>query len=132
MKKYHVKGPLNVLLLKYGQQNLDQASMEYRSSHPEVFLVKGVLKFCSKFTGEHPCRNMISIKLLRNFIEITLRHGCSPVNLLHIFRTPLGGYFWEYFHFRGNVVKQINSNIFLTSLLILLCNEDQLSVLTYQ
>ena len=24
-----------------------------------------------------------------NFIEITLRHGCSPVNLLHNFRTPL-------------------------------------------
>ena len=23
-----------------------------------------------------------------NFIEITLRQGCSPVNLLHIFRTP--------------------------------------------
>ena len=22
------------------------------------------------------------------FIEITIRHGCSPVNLLHIFRTP--------------------------------------------
>ena len=27
----------------------------YRSSHPEVFLGKGVLKICSKFTGEHPC-----------------------------------------------------------------------------
>ena len=26
--------------------------------------------------------------MLCNFIEITLRHGCSPVNLLHIFRTP--------------------------------------------
>ena len=25
------------------------------------------------------------IALLCNFIEITLRHGCSPVNLLHIF-----------------------------------------------
>ena len=25
---------------------------------------------------------------LRNLIEITLRHGCSPANLLHIFRTP--------------------------------------------
>ena len=24
-----------------------------------------------------------------NFIEIVLRHGCSPVNLLHIFRTPI-------------------------------------------
>ena len=23
-----------------------------------------------------------------NFIEITLRHGCSPVNLLHDFRKP--------------------------------------------
>ena len=23
-----------------------------------------------------------------NFIEIILRHGCSPVNLLHIFRRP--------------------------------------------
>ena len=28
------------------------------------------------------------VALLCNFIEIALRHGCSPVNLLHIFRTP--------------------------------------------
>ena len=27
-------------------------------------------------------------KVARNFIEITLRHGCSHVNLLHIFRIP--------------------------------------------
>ena len=27
-------------------------------------------------------------KVACNFIEITLWHGCSPVNLLHIFRTP--------------------------------------------
>ena len=46
----------------------------------EVFLRKVALKICSKFTGEHP--------YLRNFIEITLRHGCSLVNLLYIFRTP--------------------------------------------
>ena len=26
--------------------------------------------------------------MVANFIEIALRHGCSPVNLLHIFRTP--------------------------------------------
>ena len=38
--------------------------------------------------------------LLCNFIEITPRHGCPPVNLLHIFlehrflRTPLGGCFY--------------------------------------
>ena len=61
-----------------------------RSSHPEVFLGKGVLKIRSKFTREHPCRRATSSKLqlLWNFIEIALRHGCSPVNLLHIFRTP--------------------------------------------
>ena len=46
------------------------------------------MKICSKITGEHPCRSVILIKLQSNFIEITLRHGCSPVNLLHIFRTP--------------------------------------------
>ena len=58
------------------------------NSHPEVFLGKVVLKICSKFTGEHPCRSVISIKLQSNFIEIALWHGCSPVNLLLIFRTP--------------------------------------------
>ena len=54
-----------------------------------VPLRKGVLKICSNFTGEHPWLSMISIKLQSNFIEIALRHGCSPVNLLHIFRIPL-------------------------------------------
>ena len=28
------------------------------------------------------------INLLCGFIEIALRHGCSPVNLLHVFNTP--------------------------------------------
>ena len=57
--------------------------------HPDVFLGKGVLKICSKFTGEHPYRGVISIKLLCNFIAITVRQGCSPVSLLHIFGTRL-------------------------------------------
>ena len=50
-----------------------------RSSRSEVF--------SNKFTGEHPRRIVISIKLLCNFIEITLRHGCSPVNLLYTVKT---------------------------------------------
>ena len=58
-----------------------------RSIRPEVFLENGVLKICSKFTGQHPFRSAISIKLLSNFIEITLRNEFSTVNLLHIFRT---------------------------------------------
>ena len=65
-----------------------QKLLPFRSSCPEVFLIKGVLKTCSKFAGDHPSRSVISIKLLCNFIEITFWHGCSPVNLLHISRTP--------------------------------------------
>ena len=60
----------------------------YRSNCPEAFLRKIVLKICSKFTEDHPCRSVISIKLICNFIVITLRHCCSPVNFLNIFRTP--------------------------------------------
>ena len=58
-----------------------------RSNSLDAFVGKGVLKICSKFTGEHPCQSVISIKLKVNFIEIALWHGFSLVNLLHIFRT---------------------------------------------
>ena len=59
-----------------------------RSNSPEVLLGKGVLKICSRFTRGHLCRSVISIKVFWDFFEIALRHGCSPVNLLRIFRTP--------------------------------------------
>ena len=64
------------------------SSVNLRSRHTEVLLGKGVLKRCSQLTGEHPCQRVISIQLLCNFIEVALRHGCSPVTLLHIFRRP--------------------------------------------
>ena len=71
-----------------GQLSTTYERVLFRSSHPGVLLEKGVLKICRKFTEEHPCRSAISIKLLCNFIKITLQHGFSPVYLLHIFRTP--------------------------------------------
>ena len=88
---------LNLLSCRFCLKN---SSRYIRSSGPEVFLRKGVLKPCSKFTGEQPCLSVISIKFQRNFIEITLRHGCSLVIFLHIFRTPfrkntLDGFFWR-------------------------------------
>ena len=58
-----------------------------RSSHPRVFLGKGVLKICSKFTREHPWWNAILIKMQGKIFKMTLRHECSPLNLLYIFRT---------------------------------------------
>ena len=49
------------------QQQEVPLSTNYRSSHPGVFLGKGVLKICSKFTGEHSCRSVISVKLKSHF-----------------------------------------------------------------
>ena len=82
IKRYLLPSLREILILK------QLLPISCRSSHPELFLGKGVLKICSKFKGEHPCRSAISIKLQSNFTEITLRYGCSPVNLRHIFRTP--------------------------------------------
>ena len=64
----------------------------FRSSNPEVLLEKSVLK---KYRRT-PIPKCVSIKLQSNFIEISLRHGCFPVNLLHFSEhifvgTPLGG-----------------------------------------
>ena len=80
--------------------------------------IKGVMKIWSKFTGEHPCQSAISIKLFSNFIEIALRHGCSPVNLLHIILflgTPLGDCFYIY-QFPGFVKSSWGATFLQTSL----------------
>ena len=42
-----------------GSNCLLERGWNNRSSHPEVFLGKGVLKIWSKFTGKHPCRSAI-------------------------------------------------------------------------
>ena len=60
----------------------------YRQKQP----LRGILrKMCSENMQQiyrrHPCRSATSMKLLCNSVEIALQHGCSPVNLLHIFRT---------------------------------------------
>ena len=66
----------------------------------------GVLrKRCSEtmqqISGEHPCWSAISIKMRSKFIEITLRHGRSPVILLDIFRT----------HFLKNTSRRLLMNV---------------------
>ena len=60
---------------------------QQKQSSRESVLKKKRSEICSKFIGEHPCQSVILIKLLFNFIEIALWHGCSSVVLLHIFRT---------------------------------------------
>ena len=61
-----------------------------RNNPTEPFLGKGLLKVCSQFIPEHPCRSVISINLLCSFIQIVLWRKCSPVNLWNISRTIRG------------------------------------------
>ena len=62
----------------------------YEQKKPSIgILIRRCSENMQQICRKQRCRRVISIKLLCNFIEITLRHGCSPVNLLHIFRTAL-------------------------------------------
>ena len=54
-----------------------------RCSHKTVFW-----KYAANLQDNTHAEVRFQIKLLCNFIEIALRHGFSPVNLLPIFRTP--------------------------------------------
>ena len=45
-----------------------------------MFLGKSVLKICSKFTGEYPCRSVISIKLQAKVPEEQLWTAASVTN----------------------------------------------------
>ena len=75
-----------------------------RSSRPEMFLRKGVLKVCSKFIGEHPCRRVFPIKLdelwaqLCYFFALQTRKG----------KDTLWNFSFKTFHeiqFQGHFVK---------------------------
>ena len=64
-----------------------------RSSHPYMFLGKGVLKICSTFTGQHPCLSAISIKLLKICSKFTGEHQCRSAIAIKLLATLLKSYF---------------------------------------
>ena len=51
-----------------------RVSKMFRGCSPEVFVGKGILKIWSKFTGEHPCRSVTSIKLFKVHTLLCLIH----------------------------------------------------------
>ena len=58
-----------------------------RTPMPKCDFIKVARKRCSE-NMQQIYRRTFMPKCDFNFIEIALRHGCSPVNLLHIFKTP--------------------------------------------
>ena len=65
----------------------------FRSSRPDVFCKKGVLKNLTKLTGKHRCQSVFFNKVtgLRpaTLSKKRLWHRCFPVNFVKFLRTPL-------------------------------------------
>ena len=88
----------------------------YRSSRPEVFCKKGVLKNFTKFTGKHLCQSLFFNKVagLRpaTLLKKRLWHRCFPVNFVKFLRTPF------YIEHLWRLLLTFNMN---TSLDLVLC-----------
>ena len=105
LRKYIMKGwSLKILKIKlrkvlflYQKKKLLQQALSKKKKKYQKQLSRGVLtKRYSENMQQIYRRTLMPKcdfnKVARNFIEITLQHGCSPVNLLHIFRTPFSKY----------------------------------------
>ena len=100
-----------------------------RSSHPEVFLGKCVLRICSKFTGKHPCRSAISIKLQRD-----PKKNSTGVMELHPPQTNLQTFSQLHrksflFYFRTNI---LGTFVNLFSYRCILIEEESYLVVTFK
>ena len=59
----------------------------FRSSRPEVFCKKGVLRNFTKFTGKHLCQSFF-FNRPATLLKKKLWHRCFPVNFVKFLRTP--------------------------------------------
>ena len=80
------------VLLKKTEQH-DQQILRNRSSRPDVFCKKGVLRNFAKFTGQHLCQSLYFNKVagLRaaTLLKQRLWHTYFPVNIAIFVRTPI-------------------------------------------
>ena len=77
-------------LIGYSRKILKTST--HRSSHPEIFCKKGVLKNFAKFTGKHLCQCLVfnTVAGLRPATSLKKRlwHTYFPVNFAKFLRTP--------------------------------------------
>ena len=81
----------------------NKTTRNFRSSRPKVFLGKGVLKICSKFTGEHPCipkfdfnkvaRQLATLKFFQRFSQRNLK--CKSLFNFCLNHKILGSFYWN-------------------------------------
>ena len=63
-----------------------------RSSRPEMFCERGVIRIFTKFTGKHLCQSPLFNKVAglgtAAFLKKRLWHSCFPLNFVKFLRTP--------------------------------------------
>ena len=82
----------------------------YRSRLREVFQEKRCSENMQQIYRRIPMPKCDFNKVACNFIEITLWHGCHPVNFLHIFKTLVKGCFC-YYKIKKQSLADVLSNL---------------------
>ena len=84
------------IFANFGVSMLTHSALQhlFRSSPSEVFLGKGVLKVCSKLTGEHPCRgtNKMMVFLQSKFLQACYSSGPHIMSVLKLVHTSQGSH----------------------------------------
>ena len=84
------KATLNIYILNF--QNIKkhyQNLLDIQKQPPRGFRRKRCSENMQQIYRRIPMPRCDFNKVASNFIEVALRRGCSPVNLLHIFGTPV-------------------------------------------
>ena len=92
-KKFNWGSKLLCQYLKTINYNSPMSLIFYRSSAPEVFCEKGVLRNFTKCTGKHPYQSLFFNKFAglgpATILNRRLWHRCFPVNFAKLLWTPL-------------------------------------------
>ena len=85
VKKFLTLPQVTLMLLRiFGSTVLTVSFKIFRSSHPEVFCKKGVVKNFAKFTGKHLCWSLFLNKVTgfktATLLKERIQHKCFPVN----------------------------------------------------
>ena len=67
--------------------NKREKKLTFRSTPPEVFYKKGVLKNFAKFTGKHLCQSLFFNKVRATLLKMRLCHRCFNVTFARFLGT---------------------------------------------
>ena len=115
--------------------------MHSRSSRPEVFCEKSVLRNIAKFTEKHLCQSLFCNKVagLRpaTLLKMRLWHRCFPVNFAKFLRTPFFTEHLKRLLLAFQIIKKLlkegyNEGLFLLSSYVVLDYNLEYVILLFQ